>query len=65
MVSYAIAAQANATLLAAEAGAPVFMKMADELHDRLGIGAGSAGRTPDDAPHATERAYETRMVRAS
>lgn len=62
LTSYAIAARANAALLADEAGVPVFRKMADELHDRLGIGAGSAGRTANDAPRAIERAYESCRV---
>lgn len=62
LTSYAIAAHANAALLADEAGVPVFRKMADELHDRLGIGAGSAGRTANDAPRVIEHAYESCRV---
>lgn len=63
MTAYAIAAKANAALLADEAGVPILVKIADALRDRLGIGAGAAGSAANETPRVIEHAYEAHSTR--
>lgn len=65
MTAYTIAARANATLLATEAGSPVRSRLTDALFERLGWGAGSAGKVAKDVPRAVEYAYERHDARGS
>ncbi|HIT44969.1 MAG TPA: hypothetical protein IAC28_02625 [Candidatus Aphodovivens excrementavium] len=65
MTAYTIAARANATLLAAEAGSPARSRLTDALFERLGWGAGSAGKVAEDAPRTVEYAYERHDARGS
>ena len=63
VTAYAIAARANAALLAYEAGSPARAKLTDALFERLGRGTGSAGSVVEDVPRSVEYAYERHDAR--
>lgn len=63
VTAYAIAARANAALLAAETGSPACVRLTEALLERLGWGAGSAGSIVEDAPRVVEYAYERHDAR--